>query len=207
MQNKEAYNSWSVTYDSVLNKTRDLEAKAFRNLLSKLSFSNAIELGCGTGKNTEWLVEKANHVIAVDFSTEMLNIARKKINKKNVEFITADITKPWTFTDKKIDLVTCSLVLEHIENIDFIFQQASKRLNRQGVFYIGELHPFKQYEGSKARFETDSGIFTLECFTHHSSEYMNAAAANGFLCHSLNEWFDENQESIPRVIAFIFQKK
>ncbi len=207
MQNKDAYNSWSATYDSVLNKTRDLEAKAFRNLLSKLSFSNTIELGCGTGKNTEWLVEKSNHVTAVDFSEKMLVVAKTKINKNNVEFITADITKPWDFSDKKVDLLTCSLLLEHIENIGFIFQQASDHLNNNGFLYIGELHPFKQYQGSKARFETGSGIFSLECFTHHISEYMNAAFTNGFTCYSLSEWFDEDEISVPRIIAFVFQKK
>ena len=207
MQNKEAYDSWSATYDSVINKTRDLEAQAFRSLLSKISFSNVIELGCGTGKNTEWLVEKANHVVAVDFSEKMLKAAKQKINKNNIEFVTADITKPWSFANQKADLVTCSLILEHIENVDFIFQQANLHLSNNGFFYVGELHPFKQYEGSKARFETDSGFITLVCFIHHISEYMNAAANNGFTCPSLAEWFDENnKKSTPRIIAFLFQK-
>jgi 2-polyprenyl-3-methyl-5-hydroxy-6-metoxy-1,4-benzoquinol methylase len=107
-----------------------------------------------------------------------------------------------------VDLITCSLVLEHIQNIDFIFQQANKHLKPDGFFYVGELHPFKQYEGSKARFETGSGIFMLECFTHHISDYMNAARLNKFSCELMTEWFDDNnRESIPRIIAFLFQKK
>ena len=207
MQNKEAYDSWSASYDSIVNKTRDLEALSFRSLLSKISFSKVIELGCGTGKNTEWLVEKAKQVLAVDFSEKMLMAAKRKINKNNIEFVTADITKPWNFTDQKADLVTCSLILEHIENVDFIFQQANLHLSSSGFFYVGELHPFKQYEGSKARFETDSGLLTLECFIHHISGYTNAAANNGFTCLSLTEWFDEdNKKSTPRIIAFLFQK-
>jgi ubiquinone/menaquinone biosynthesis C-methylase UbiE len=185
-----------------------VEARAFRGLLSKINFSNVIELGCGTGKNTEWLVKEANHVIAVDFSEQMMNAAKKKIDNANIEFITADITKPWIFLDKKVDLITCSLVLEHIENIDFIFQQAGIHLKTNGFFYIGELHPFKQYEGSKARFETSSGTFALECFTHNISDYNEAAINNGLLCHTLTEWFDDDNKSfIPRIVAFIFQKK
>jgi ubiquinone/menaquinone biosynthesis C-methylase UbiE len=207
MQNKEAYDDWSANYDSVINKTRDLEAQAFPSILSEISFSNVIELGCGTGKNTAWLVEKANHVVALDFSEKMLNAAKQKINKNNIEFVTVDITKQWDLTNQKADLVTCSLILEHIENIDFIFQQTNLYLSNSGFFYVGELHPSKQYEGSKARFETDSGLLTLECFIHHISEYMNAAANNGFSCLSLTEWFDENnKKSIPRIIAFLFQK-
>jgi malonyl-CoA O-methyltransferase len=211
MQNKEAYNRWSASYDAVANRTRDVEASAFREVLANLRFSNVIELGCGTGKNTEWLAGKTGHVIAVDFSEEMLNAARKKIVPGNVDFAIADITKPWLFTDKKVDLITCSLILEHIENINFIFQQAGQHLKENGLFYIGELHPFKQYQGSKARFEAVPGeLFILECFTHHISEYMEAANNNGFSSLSLKEWFDDgegNSNSIPRIITFLFQKK
>jgi ubiquinone/menaquinone biosynthesis C-methylase UbiE len=211
MQNKEAYNRWSASYDAVTNRTRDVEASAFREVLANRRFSNVIELGCGTGKNTEWLAGKAGHVIAVDFSEEMLNAARKKIVRGNVDFAIADITKPWLFADRKVDLITCSLILEHIENIDFIFQQAGQHLKEKGLFYIGELHPFKQYQGSKARFEAAPGeLFILECFTHHISEYMEAANNNGFSCLSLKEWFDDDEgdsNSIPRIITFFFQKK
>ena len=114
MQNREAYNRWSMTYDSVDNKTRDLEATVLRKLLSNIDFTDVIELGCGTGKNTVWLVEKADHVIGIDFSEEMLSVARKKFNTGTIDFTNADITKPWSFIEKKVDLITCSLVLEHI---------------------------------------------------------------------------------------------
>jgi ubiquinone/menaquinone biosynthesis C-methylase UbiE len=190
------------------NKTRDLEATALRKLLSDVDFSDVIELGCGTGKNTGWLAQKADLVIAIDFSEEMLNVARKKLNNMNIDFRHADIKNAWNFTERKVDVITCSLVLEHIQNIDFIFQQANRHLKADGFFYVGELHPFKQYEGSKARFETASGIFVLECFTHHMSEYIDIARANNFSCIFLTEWFDENDRAtIPRVIAFLFQKK
>lgn len=208
MQNSEAYNRWSETYDSVDNKTRDLEARAFRKMLSYINFSDVTELGCGTGKNTVWLADKANHVTGIDFSDEMLSIARTKVKNGNINFINADITKTWSFIERKVDLITCSLVLEHIQNIDFIFQQANRHLKENGFFYVGELHPFKQYEGSKARFETSSGIFVLECFTHHLSEYLDAARSNKFSCEWVTEWFDENDRKLtPRIIAFLFQKK
>ncbi|WP_246200161.1 methyltransferase domain-containing protein [Maribacter luteus] len=38
-----------------------------------------MELGCGTGKNTVWLLKKAQRIIGLDFSQEMLNIAKEKI--------------------------------------------------------------------------------------------------------------------------------
>ena len=66
MNVQTAYNTWAETYDAVLNKTRDVEATAIRCLLADAAFAEAIELGCGTGKNTEWLAAKATHLTAVD---------------------------------------------------------------------------------------------------------------------------------------------
>lgn len=203
---KEAYDRWSINYDTVPNKTRDAEAVVLRDLLSKVDFSNVIELGCGTGKNTQWLAERADHVVAVDFSEEMMNEAKKRIGASNVEFTIADITRPWFFSDGEADLITCSLVLEHIQNIEFVFEQASQKLGRGGLFYIGELHPYKQYQGTKARFETDSGLVTLNCFTHHMSEYMAGATNNKLSCLSLKEGFDDNDQLLPRIVSFLFQK-
>jgi ubiquinone/menaquinone biosynthesis C-methylase UbiE len=207
MNNQEAYNAWSKSYDSVKNNTRDVEAKALRETLSAESFDNVLEIGCGTGKNTMWLLTKAKNVVGADFSNEMLAKAKSKINADNVEFVQTDVRETWNFADEQFDLITCSLILEHIENIDFVFSQASTKLKTDGLFYIGELHPFKQYNGTKARFETDTGRFELECFTHHVSDYFDAARNNGFDCVSINEWFDDNDRTaIPRILTMIFGK-
>ena len=207
MNIQSAYNAWAETYDTVLNKTRDLEAAAIRQLLANVSVAEVIEIGCGTGKNTEWLATKATHVTAVDFSAKMLAKARAKMADGKVRFQQADITKPWNFVKGPVDLLTCSLILEHIQDLDFVFQQVHLALRPEGLFYVGEFHPFKQYQGSKARFDNGSGVFELECFTHHVSDYLAAATQNGFQCKKLSEWFDDDDRaSIPRILAFVFQK-
>lgn len=208
MNNQQAYNAWSKTYDTVENKTRDIEAKALRELIKPNELLDILEIGCGTGKNTEYLLTKAKHLIGADFSTEMLEKAKAKITVENVEFRQMDLREVWNFAEKSFDLITCSLALEHIENIDFVFAQANKVLRDGGRFYIGELHPFKQYQGGKARFEIESGVFELECFVHHVSEYFAAAKANNLDCVELNEWFDDDDKTqIPRLLTMIFAKK
>jgi ubiquinone/menaquinone biosynthesis C-methylase UbiE len=208
MNNREAYDTWSKNYDTVLNRTRDLEAIAIRKIIPGKCFSEILEIGCGTGKNTAWLANKTDHLTAVDFSEEMLAKAREKTTLKNVEFKKADITKEWNFISIKADLITCSLILEHINDIHFVFRQANNTLKTGGLFYIGELHPFKQYSGSKARFDTANGIFELECFIHHISDYFECAIQSNFNCLQLQEWFDEEDKtSIPRLISFLFEKK
>jgi ubiquinone/menaquinone biosynthesis C-methylase UbiE len=206
MQTQDAYNNWAQTYDKVSNPTRDLEANVIRTLLEPIYVDRLLEIGCGTGKNTQWLKDHCDQLMAVDFSEEMMQIAKEKINVANVQYLQADITKPWNFGKK--DLITCSLVLEHIKDISFVFKQAANTLIPGGQFYICELHPYKQLQGSRARFEKEGIVLHLDYFIHHISDYYNAAQQNGFVCDNLQEWFDtEDRNQTPRLISYIFSKK
>lgn len=208
MNVQQAYNVWADNYDTVVNKTRDVEGRALRTLLSQNNYDTVLEIGCGTGKNTEWLLTRAKHLTAADFSEEMLAKAKEKITAENVVFHQMDMRQNWAFADASYDLITCSLALEHIENIGFVFQEAHRVLKRGGRFYFGELHPFKQYLGTKARFDTPNGVFELECFVHHVSDFFEAATQNGFNCIDTKEWFDDDDRTtIPRILTMIFEKQ
>ena len=208
MNVQQAYNVWADNYDTVVNKTRDLEGRALRTVLSQQHYENALEIGCGTGKNTEWLLKKAKNLIAADFSAEMLMKAKAKITAPNVVFHPMDMRQKWAFEKGTFDLITCSLALEHIENIGFVFQEVQRVLKPNGRFYFGELHPFKQYQGSKARFDTENGVFELDCFVHHVSDFFQTAIQNGLMCIDTKEWFDEDDTTtIPRILTMVFEKK
>lgn len=208
MDVKQAYNIWAGQYDTDNNKTRDLEALSLRTTLDNFQFDNCLEIGCGTGKNTEWLISKVNQITAVDLSEEMIARAKQKIKTDKVRFIQADILKEWSFVNEQYDLVTFSLVLEHIENLNHIFNSVSNVLRPNGIVYIGELHPFKQYTGSKARFETAAGHQTVPCYNHNISDFTSSAKAHGFEIIDIAEYFDENDwTTIPRILTLILRKK
>jgi len=80
MNVKQAYNNWAAQYDTNDNKTRDLEAMALQTTLAGISFTSCLEIGCGTGKNTAWLVNKTQRLLCVDLSDEMLSKAKEKKN-------------------------------------------------------------------------------------------------------------------------------
>ena len=206
MNVKEAYNIWADQYDTNINKTRDLEGKALRTVLDKIPFSTCLEIGSGTGKNTEWLISRAEKILCIDLSEEMLKKAKEKIKSDKVSFQMADILKDWSFAEDNYDLISFSLVLEHVENLCHIFDEASKIIAPGGYVYIGELHPFKQYSGSKARFEVEDGLQIVTCFNHHVSDFIGAARKNGFEIVDIQEYFDENdRNTVPRILTILLK--
>ena len=202
----ESYNSWAGSYDAVENKTRDLEGEVLRKTFLNPHYGNILELGCGTGKNTGWLSEKADFIMALDLSSNMIAKAKEKIINENVNFVEADITAEWPVKPGWANLITCSLVLEHIDELEFIFSEAARVLKRNGKFYLCELHPGRQYAGSKAKFETEKGVESPVAFTHHISDFLRAAKANKFKLLDLNEHFDDdNRKKIPRLLSLVFE--
>lgn len=207
MNTEQAYNLWSAQYDSNENKTRDLEGEALKVTLAGYAFRSVLEIGCGTGKNTGTLLDLAEQVRAVDLSEEMLRIAREKISSSRAEFLRGDLTGAWDFAGEQYELITFSLVLEHIEDLGPVFKKAAGALAAGGMVYAGELHPFKQYHGSKARFDTPKGVQVVPCFTHHVSDFTQAAEESGLEILTLKEFFDaDDRSSPPRILSLLFRK-
>jgi ubiquinone/menaquinone biosynthesis C-methylase UbiE len=207
MNIKEAYKEWSNQYDTNENKTRDLEAVALRAVLSKIEINKVLEFGCGTGKNTVWFEQNAKEILSADFSEAMIAKAAEKIKSSKVQFAVTDINEPWDFSKEKFDLVSFSLVLEHIQNIEAVFNKINQVTESGAFVYIGELHPFKQYAGSKARYTTPEGEQIVTCYTHNVSDFITAANKYNFSLMDLEEWFDDNDRSqIPRILTLLFKK-
>lgn len=207
MDIQNAYNDWSGIYDSNINLTRDLDSTVTRSLLASRRFDSILELGCGTGKNTVLFAEIGAQVHALDFSEGMIEKAREKVKAGNVRFEVADLTERWNCVDSAYDLISCNLVLEHIEDLLHVFSEAARTLQVGGQFLVNELHPFKQYGGTKARFERAGKTVEVEAFVHHISDFVHAAESNGLALVKLNEyWHEEDAGKPPRLVSLMFEK-
>lgn len=204
---REAYNRWSLNYDSDRNRTRDLDRLVIRDVLGDRSYERILEIGCGTGKNTELLSRLARRVYAVDFSAGMLDQAKAKLCSNKVLFVVADLIAPWPFRDQPFELIVCNLVLEHIEDLTSVFSEACRVLSGGGRFFVSELHPFRQYQGKRARFAFEHETIHIPAFVHHLSDFTRAAADAGLSVVSFNEWWHEADENkLPRLVTCIFEK-
>ncbi len=208
MNVRDAYTNWSTTYDSDRNLTRDLDAIVTREILEPVPCQTILEMGCGTGKNTVFLASRAERVIALDFSEGMLAQARSKVTMQRVAFAIADFTAPLPLRADAVDLVTCNLVLEHIANLDAVFDQVQRVLKRGGHFLICELHPFRQYQGTVAKFARAQDTIEIPAFVHHLSDFTNAALTQNLTMLHLQEWWHQaDANKPPRLVSFLWKKE
>jgi malonyl-CoA O-methyltransferase len=203
---EQAYNDWSSSYDQDPNLTRDLDQQAVRQFLGASRFSSVLEAGCGTGKNTGFLAEIGDQVTGTDFSRGMLEKARLKIASPHVRFLISDLTSAWPWARAAFDLVTFNLVLEHIQDLSFVFSEAARVLKEGGSLLVSELHPFRQYLGAQAVFTHDEPV-KIPAYIHDLSEFMDAAAASGFEPRTMKElWHAQDTGKPPRLAVFLFTK-
>ena len=208
MDIQNAYNNWSSTYDSDENLTRDLDQRVTENLLGARHFDSILEIGCGTGKNTEFSVKIGDHVNAVDFSEGMIERAKQKVQAENVTFSVMNITQLWKFQELSFDLIVCNLVLEHIEDLSFVFAEAARTLRPRGNFFVNELHPFRQYDGKKARFYREGEKIEVDAYVHHISDFFRAATQNGVALITIDEyWHDADEGKLPRILSMMFERR
>ena len=76
---------------------------------------SVIEIGCGTGKTTSWIVDTvgAGNVVAVDFSSKMIEQAIKK--PIEAEFVCADVCQAPP-VDRQFDVVFCFHCFPHFRD-------------------------------------------------------------------------------------------
>ena len=207
MHIQDAYTDWSNTYDEDRNLTRDLDLTITKNLLANLRPETILEIGCGTGKNTTFLTKIGRQIYALDFSSGMIKKASEKFHSEKVAFTIADLTRTWPCKAGTTDLVVCNLVLEHIQDLSFVFSEVSRSLKNSGHFFLSELHPFRQYLGTRANYRHNQESIEIPAFTHHISDFMEAAAQNGLsLVAYKEEWHEDDHGKPPRLAIFLFKK-
>lgn len=206
-----AYDQWAETYDTDPNRTRELAGQVLRLADLSITERDIVEIGCGTGRNTEWLATQAATTTALDFSEQMLRRARARISDPRVRFIQHDVRADWPLDEDSANVIVAMLILEHVEQLETVFSESSRVLRRGGELFICELHPMRQLMGGQAQFSnTKTGERELvPAFLHNVSDFVNAGLSVGFDVRQLDEWRDADAASgnIPRLLSLLFAKK
>lgn len=136
----EYYNSEASVYD--LRRFRCKCQNFYDELFKETIFryfkhtQNLLEAGTGTGRFATYLAQQGKTVIALDYSWEMLNEARKKSIAKGVNdkiyFVRGDIEN-LPFKKNAFDGVFSIHVIIHFKDLKKIFAEFSRTLKTEGV--------------------------------------------------------------------------
>ncbi len=117
------------------------ERPATKAMLGEVRGARLLEIGCGAGELTDFLVSAGARVTAVDVSAGMLALAREKLGAK-AELLQADLHDGLFFlADGEVDLVVASLVLHYLEDWGPVLDEVHRVLRPGGHFVFSTFTP------------------------------------------------------------------
>ena len=128
-----------------------------------------LDVGCGAGVKSEYLIKKGLKVVGIDFSEKMIEIARKRI--PDGEFFVMDIMKPIKINEQ-FDGVFAQAVLLHIPKSDVkkVIANLVKQLEPKGYLYIAVKGVKEGQEEEKIIKENDYGYEYKRFFSFYRLE-------------------------------------
>lgn len=139
--NKGSYHRISKIYD-LLDKPSELRYHRLmrQKWISPLRNEKILELGIGTGKNLHYY-HKSNEIQGIDASPQMLQEARKKINKFNFKSnVTLSLQRklPWDIKDNNFTIGIATFVFCTMTDPSIILNELMNRIIEGGKLIIFE---------------------------------------------------------------------
>jgi len=96
-----------------------------------------VDLACGTGLTTKAVLQNCpdvEKIYAVDFSEDMINVAKEFVQSKKVAFIATDAQDLDKFISEKVDVVLCNSAFWQFQNKNKVLNAISSVLKENGKF-------------------------------------------------------------------------
>jgi len=149
--------------------------EAVGNLKGKI----VLEAGCGDGFFIPNLLRKnPKKVIGIDISRWLIDIAKKEIKVKNVEFYQMNLRKRLNFRDNVFDVIVSYNVLQEIKDISIPLREMTRVLKKRGKLIISIIHPLYHLFVSAVETKNLPPIETLKRYP--KIEPIHSTAIKGF---------------------------
>jgi ubiquinone/menaquinone biosynthesis C-methylase UbiE len=96
-----------------------------------------LEVGVGTGANLPWYVDRAEQVVAVDASPEMLTQARRRPQARDVELRVADAAA-LPFDASTFDTVLCTFTLCCVPDERAVLRELARVVRPDGLVLVAD---------------------------------------------------------------------
>jgi ubiquinone/menaquinone biosynthesis C-methylase UbiE len=135
---------WDRMYEEETKNLADEHFRVRRNftvnyILGRFDKAASVcDLGCGAGPVTVDLITHGYRVVGVDYSFDMLENARRRINDHGINEISLINSngEHLPFRNNQFDLIVCLGVISYIENYEDVFQEIYRILRPGGTVII-----------------------------------------------------------------------
>lgn len=142
--------------------------------------SIVLDIGCGMGRWAEKIIPKCGYYLGVDFSSEMINVAKQRsslyTNNKNFDFISASfqdaVSKPAEYYKFKFNRVIIAGVCMYINDMELseCICGSLKHLDEHCIMYLSETAAVEQ-RLTLNEFSSDALKTTYDAIYRTPSEY------------------------------------
>lgn len=183
---REGYGAWAPTYENTVLDVMDLRLLERLRSVEWAAMGQVADLGCGTGRIGRWLRgQGAGAIDGVDLTAEMLDGARAKGVYR--ELHQGDLARTPLATGQ-YDLVTISLVDEHLADLRPLYREAARLARPGGWFVLVGYHPFFLFSGVPTHFDRAPGEpVAIESYIHLTSDHVMAGLDAGLTLREMHE--------------------
>lgn len=185
------YAAWAPEYDRMLTDTTDgpLLTQFLTSLPPGMDGDrlNVADLGCGTGRNVNWLQRQGLKFLAdgIDLSPAMLEHARAKNLYRTL--VQGDIAGA-PFAAGMYDLALNILVACHLPALEGLYRKAAALLKPGGTFWLIDMHPELFFAGQGTSVPLQNGTeIQIKNFIHTFDDHRAAGQTADFTLAALEE--------------------
>lgn len=224
----------SAVYDAVAkdyaaaNETKPYNAlyerPAVIELLGEVSGKRVLDVGCGAGPLSQWLVEHGATVVGFDISSAMLALARER-HLPDATFHIADLAEPLAFLpDGAFDVAVASLVMHYLRDWEAPLSELRRVLVPGGSLILSTHHPADDIKLSTTgnyfglellhdQWQMGATMFDVDFWRRPLTAMFSAFSEAGFTVEIMREpmpdeacrtQFPETWETLTSKPAFIF---
>ena len=153
----EAYSSFSQVYDLFMdNVPYEDWSRYVTGLLAEYGITDGLvlDLGCGTGKMTRLLADAGYDMIGVDYSEEMLEVARERQDEQNrddILYLMQDMREFELYGTVRAVISICDSINYILEEDDLrhVFELVNNYLDPKGIFIfdLNTVYKYRELRG------------------------------------------------------------
>ena len=172
-----------------------------------------LDIACGNGNYSAFLAQKGVDVVAFDYSTKMIALAKKRQENfaDRIEFCVADATDEQSLMglkrERQFTKAVSNMAVMDIAEIRPLFESVNRLLEQDGIFVFATQHPCfvtltEQYMTPHSYYgEAIKGQPQKQCYYHRSlQDIFDLCFDTGFVIDGFSERCYMNPE-FPEIIV------